>query len=124
MNNAAKPTLEEVRDVIATMVERSTRGWIGEGEEIATELLDYIDGKNPEALAEWKRGIEEWVYLVTGENPKDVRGPFDSRQEAEEWLAKIPKQGALLSPWGRVASRASYVVLTREEFKDRELATD
>lgn len=120
-----KPTLEQVRDVIDTMVEHGERSWIGEGEEIAKELLDYIDGKSPDTPAEWKRGMDEWVYLVADVYPESgLRGPFNSRQEAETWLAKIPEQGASVSTWGRVSPRASYRVLTREAFKakyrDRE----
>lgn len=49
-----KPTLEEVRDFVRKLVELSHHGWIGEGEEIAQELLDYIDGDNLNVLDPWQ----------------------------------------------------------------------
>lgn len=37
-----KPTLEEVRSFLVWLL--SLHGWIGEGDEMAEDLLAYIDG--------------------------------------------------------------------------------
>lgn len=51
------PTLSEVRELVATMVELSTHGWIGEGEQIAQDLLAYIDGDQT-IRDEWDAALE------------------------------------------------------------------
>ena len=45
-----KPTLEQITKVLRRL--DIAHGWIGEGDEIVRELLDYIDGKNTE-IADW-----------------------------------------------------------------------
>ena len=39
-----KPTLEQVTEVLRKLAWPT--GWIGEGDEIVRDLLDYIDGKS------------------------------------------------------------------------------
>lgn len=112
-----KPTLEQVRDVIAAMMEKDSIYWIGEGRDIAEELLAYIDGESPNTPDEWKKGLDDWVYLVTDADGFGDRGPFESRQKAEAWLAEIPEQGICPSQWGKVAPRASYRILTRAQYR-------
>jgi hypothetical protein len=112
----AKPDLAQVRDLVATMIEQSSRCWIGEGEEIAQEVLAYIDGHSPDALTEWKRGMDDWTYLYA-ESPPQMRGPFKSRQDALDMLARLPERATSPSPFGPTADRDSYVVLTRDEYK-------
>lgn len=112
-----RPSLDEVREVIATMVERSERGWIGEGEEIATELLAFIDGHSPNTPTQWKLGMDEWAYIVNPHDPGHTRGPFDSYQKASDFLALMPEYATARSPIGPTANRDSYVVLTRAEYR-------
>lgn len=112
-----KPTLEQVRDLVASMVERAEGGWIGEGEDLAKQLLDYIDGNAPKAPQEWAEGISKRAYLVVLDDPGETRGPFDSSRQARQLLSKLPEEGAEVSPYGSTYPRASYVVMTREEFK-------
>ena len=110
-----KPSLAQVRDLIVTMLEWNRRGWIGEGDEIAREILAYIDGDNPDAIAEWKRGMDDWTYVHA--EPDEIRGPFDSRDEALAFIAQLPERATCPSPWGRTSDRDSYRVLTRDEYK-------
>lgn len=46
------PSRDDIRTTVWGLVELSKSGWIGEGNEIADELLDYIDG-DPDAFAGW-----------------------------------------------------------------------
>lgn len=112
-----KPTLAEVRELLATMLERSTHGWIGEGEDIAREIFEYIDGESPDSPQQWKEGIDKWAYIVKYDDLGATRGPFDSHQQATEFLASMPEKATPISPIGPTADRDSYVVVSREEFR-------
>lgn len=46
-----KPSLEEVREFVDKLL--SLPGWIGEGEEIATDILAFIEG-DQEVLTSWR----------------------------------------------------------------------
>lgn len=117
----AKPSLAQVRDLIVTMLDRG-HGWIGEGDEIAEEILDYIDGKNPNALAHWKRVMDDWVYVYA--EPDEMRGPFDSRDKALAFIAELPEHATCPSPWGRTSDRNTYRVLTRDEYKAHKATSE
>ena len=50
-----KPTLDQVADVLRRAM--NAGGWIGECEDIATDLLDYIDGVDDD-IVEWTSKYE------------------------------------------------------------------
>ena len=112
-----KPSIEEIRHLVSIMIERSYSAWIGEGSEIAQELLDYIDGRNPTATAEWEEGMDKWAYIVSTHDPGQRRGPFDSYQKAKDFLASMPEHATARSPIGPTLDRDSYVVMTRAEIR-------
>jgi hypothetical protein len=47
-----KPTIAEVRELVTKMLTLANGGWIGEGDEIAADILAYIDG-DLTVLASW-----------------------------------------------------------------------
>lgn len=117
-----KPTLEQVRQVLAAMLDHADGGWIGEGEDIASELIDYIDGKLPDTPRQWARGLKDRAYLVNIHDPGARRGPFCSREAAERFLAAMPERAVSVSPIGSTDDRANYVVLGFDEFKEAQAA--